>query len=477
MNDVLDGDLVGAAEAVRRGAISARELTQAALDRIARREPALNCFLHLEAEAALAQARRADEAYARGQIVGPLHGVPVARKDLFERAGQRMTCGAVFLKAKMSAATATCLARLDAAGAVDLGGLNMSEFAYHLHGANSLSGPARNPWEVSRTAGGSSGGSAAALAARLVFGALGSDTGGSIRSPAALNGVVGLVPTQGRVSRANMMLASPSLDIAGPMARSARDCARLLTVIAGHDDADSHSAALPARNYETGIETPIRGLTLACPDDAFLAPLPPEIRAAFDAAAANFRALGAQIDVVAIPDWDALNAATAIVHLVEAAAAHRDMLRSHWDDYLPEIRDRILAGFAHDRGDYRTTLAARGRALRDFAGAVLARRAALLFPSAPVVAPSLAALAPQGAVGDTVDAIRALASAADPGRFTRAINYLGLPALALPAGFSAGGLPLGIQLVGHPFDEAMLLRLGYAFQQATDHHRRAPALN
>jgi aspartyl-tRNA(Asn)/glutamyl-tRNA(Gln) amidotransferase subunit A len=470
MDELLDGDLVGAATAIRRGAVSARALTEAALDRIGRREPGLNAFLHLEADAAMAAARRADEAFARGRSLGPLHGIPIARKDLFDRAGQRNTSGSAILRDHVARATATCLARLDAAGAVDLGGLNMSEFAYHMHGANSLSGPPRNPWDLRRTAGGSSGGSGAALAARLVFGALGSDTGGSIRSPAALNGIVGLVPTRGRVSRHGMAYGCPSLDIAGPMARTVRDCARLLGVVAGHDPADLVSAAVPVPDYEEGIDAPVRGLIVARPDDAFLADLAPDIRAAYDRALATYRELGVASEIVALGNWDALNAAAVIVQFVEVAAAHRARLAVHWDDYLAEIRDRMAAGFAHDPEDRLKALAIRARATSDFVSRALRRADALLLPSSIMTAPRLADIAP----GNTIPA---LATAADLGRYLRVVNYLGLPALALPAGFSADGLPLGIQLVGRPFDEATLFRLGHAFQQATGHHRRAPALD
>ncbi|MEQ8695452.1 MAG: amidase, partial [Bauldia litoralis] len=292
MDDLLDGRLVDAAAAVRDRAVSATELTRACLDRIADRDAAIGAFLHVEADAALAAAGRADAADREGAPLGPLHGVPVARKDLFDRKGQIATCGAWMLRDRRAEQTATVLARLDTAGAIDLGGLTLSEFAFHVHGANRLGGPPRNPWDRERIAGGSSGGSAAALAARLVFGSMGSDSGGSIRSPAALCGVVGLVPTAGRVSRSGMMISSPTLDVAGPMARCVRDTARLFDAVAGHDRADPGSDRRGAPHAEARLDQSVGAVTVAVPAARLLETLTPCAREAVERADDRFREFG-----------------------------------------------------------------------------------------------------------------------------------------------------------------------------------------
>jgi len=474
MDELLDGDIAGAAAAIARGAVSARALTAACLARIEARDGALNTFLAVEADAALKRADELDRARREGRALGPLHGVTMARKDLFDRAGRIATCGAVRKDAHPADETATCLARLDAAGAVDLGTLNMSEHAFHPHGLNALAGPARNPWDLARTAGGSSGGSAAALAARLIFGSMGSDSGGSIRHPAALCGVVGLLPTRGRVSRHGMMRSSPSLDAAGPMARTVRDCALIFAAVVWPDASDPATADVPVARLEFASEVVLRGRIVARPSDPQLATLPAEARTAFEEAADTLRREGAEIIPVALPAWDALNALTAIVFASEVAATHRARLSRDPGAYSAEVRERMLAGFVYPAADYIDALRIRARMTRDFVSAVFARAEALLLPSAPDVAPRLDEVLP-GAAARRYDAgAYTLATPADPGRFTRALNYLGLPALALPAGFSRKGLPLGVQLAGRPFAEATLFALGEGFQRASDHHRRAP---
>ena len=471
MNELLDGDIAGAATALARGAVSARALTQACLDRIAARDGALCAFLEIEAESALARADALDRARRGGDARGPLHGIPIARKDMFDRAGRIASCGAKRKNAHSAATTATCLARLDAAGAVDLGALNMSEHAFHPHGLNALAGPARNPWDPVRTAGGSSGGSAAALAARLVFGSMGSDSGGSIRHPAALCGVTGLLPTPGRISRHGMMRSSASLDAAGPMARTARDCAMLFAAVAGADPDDEATVDLPlaARSAAT-----LRNRTIARPPDAQLASLSSDARLAFDQAAKTFAAEGVNIVEIELPAWETLNALTAIVFASEVAAAHRRRLADDPGAYSPEVRERMAAGFIYPAADYLDALRIRARMTRAFVETEFARADALLLPCSPDVAPRLDEVLPGSARRRYDAGAHTLATAADPGRFTRALNYLGLPALAAPAGFSRAGLPLGIQLAGRPFAEATLFALGEAFQQATDHHRRLP---
>ncbi len=476
MNDLLDADIETAAAALRDGAVSARALTEAALTRVGKIDGRLRAFLHVERDVALERADLLDRARKAGAPLGPLHGVPLARKDLFDRAGEIATCGAARWAKRRARETATCLARLDAAGAIDLGALNMSEYAFHPHGLNSVTEPARNPWDLARTAGGSSGGSAAALAARLIFGSMGSDSGGSIRFPAALCGVVGLLPTRGRVSRQGMMRSSPSLDAAGPLARTVRDCAALFTVVAGSDPVDPTTVKRTFAMRDASWRRSLRNRRIVIPKDKLLETLSPAVRSAFDAAVRIFSGEGVNIAAIDLPDWDALNAITAIVFASEVAATHQRSLAADPDAYSPEVRERMAAGLLYPASDYLDALRLRARLTCAFVETVFAGAEVLLLPSAADVAPRLDEVLP-GAARARYDAgAYTLATAADPGRFTRAFNYLGLPALALPAGFSPDGLPVGIQIAGPPFAEATLFEFGHAFQRVTDHHLRAPAL-
>ncbi len=472
MDELLDGDIATAARAMESGAVSARELTAAALARIEAGDGTLHTFFRVDAEVALRHAEEGDRERRHGRARGPLHGIPLARKDLFDRAGFATSCGSPGAAAP-AVETAACLARLDAAGAVDLGALNMSEFAFHPHGLNGVAGPARNPWDPARVAGGSSGGSAAAIAAGFIFGSMGSDSGGSIRHPAALCGVVGLLPTRGTVSRHGMMRSSPSLDAAGPMARSAADCALLYAAVATPDSRDPDCSLAAVHGTAEGG---LRGRAIARLRDAPLASVSEEARQAYEAAAGAMRAAGADLVEVDLPAWDALNALTAIVFASEVAATHRARLAVEPEAYSPEVRERMAAGFVYPAADYLDALRVRARMTRLFVESVFAGADALLLPAAPDVAPRVDEVMP-GAAARRYDAgAFTLATPADPGRFTRAFNYLGLPALALPAGFSREKLPLGIQIVGRPLAEPTLFAVGAAFQRITDHHRRRPPM-
>jgi aspartyl-tRNA(Asn)/glutamyl-tRNA(Gln) amidotransferase subunit A len=453
--DCLALDLVGVVAALHAGTVSAADVTEAALARIAADDPALNAFFRVDAEAARVRARAVDQARARGRRT-LLQGVPLAHKDLFFRHGQITTAGSQ-TRHRNAPYTATLLKRLDRAGAIDVGTLNMSEFAFHPWGANRLRPPPANPWDRARFAGASSGGSAAAVAGRLVFASLGSDSGGSIRFPAALSGIVGLMPTPGLLSRHGMALTSPTLDRPGPMARSVRDIARLLNVLAGRDPADPATVRRRVADYERGLGRALRGVRLAFAPQT-LAEVDPPLRPVLARALDALRAAGARIVEIALPP--ALAAAQAdagTVFLFEAGRTHAAVLRRRADLLHPAIRDRLERGRAIPRGQYRDALARRGATAAAFAAHVFRRAPALVLPSAPIVAPTLAAIAgPDPAL-----------AAADPGRFTRAFNYLGAPALAVPAGLTEGGLPVGLQLIGPPFAEAMLLRIGAALERVT----------
>ena len=460
MSNVLDLSLIAAADAIRRGEISAIELTRLCLARIEQENVGLNAFLHVEAEFALEAARAADRRLARDEAGGALHGIPVARKDNLQRAGQLFTSGSRVFAGRLGEFTASCLTRIDAAGAVDLGGTNMSEFAFHVHGFNSLTGPPRNPWDLSRSAGGSSGGAAAAVAARLAFGAIGSDSGGSIRSPAALCGIVGMAPTPGLISTHGMAPGSATLDRVGPMARTVADCARLLSVLAGGDPSNAGSGSRPVAGYESELERPVRGLRLGMLRD--LPDLNHDTSGVLSAAAAVFRGLGCEPLEIRLSGLDTLNALAMRVFGYEAAASHRDVLRDRAADIHPEVRERLIRGATVSAEDYRSAIDAAESERHEFLRTAFAHADLLLLPAAPSETP------------DNTDQT-AGAPPTDPGRYTRAFNYLGLPALALPMGFDPTGHPLSMQLVGKRFDEALLLNLGHHYQLATDSHMRKPS--
>lgn len=470
MDEPHQWSLCEAADAIARGRISTVELTAAALTRVQTLDPTLNAFIHVEDAAAMAAARAADAGRAKGER-SPLLGVPVARKDLFQRRGQRASWGSAAFADHVASRSSDCVERLDAAGAVDLGGLNMSEFAFHVFGLNSLAGPPRNPWDTGRIAGGSSGGSAAALAARLVFGSLGSDTGGSIRNPAALCGVTGLVPTHGRVSPKGMLAGSASLDAPGPMARTAADCARLFAVLAS-------PRGEPAASLENGLGRPLDGIAIGVLADGDLKHVSDVVRGAYGDARAVFERLGCRVVEIEPPPFGPLNALASLVFLKEAAEVHAGTLRENAAALHPEVRDRLLQGFAVPKREYDRAMALRARTCMAFCAAVFADADVAVLPSAPDVAPQLAEVLPdQEPPGAGLSkAIAAVATQHDPGFYTRALNYLGLPALALPAGFSPSELPLGIQLIARPHGDETLLGVGHRFQQATDFHTRRPPL-
>ncbi|MCE2482257.1 MAG: amidase, partial [Alphaproteobacteria bacterium] len=440
------------------------ELTDACLARIERAQPRLNCFIACDPEAARARARRADAAH-RG---GPLAGVPLAHKDMFDRAGRVSTCGAR-MRLRPAGATATVLARLDAAGALEIGTLNMSEFAAGATGHNVHHGDCANPWKADAAPGGSSSGSAAAVAARLVFAALGSDTGGSVRLPACLCGVAGLRPTYGRVSRFGAMARSWSADAIGPLAREVRDIARLLGVIAGADFDDPTCENLAVPDYEAGIEASVKGLRVGRPDGFFLDRLDAPRRRALEASLEGLRGLGADIIEVAVGDLGPAFAAAQIVLKTEAAALHERWLIERPHDYAPGIRAEMEAGLLVPAARYIAALRERGPMLAAFVRDVFGRVDVLHTPVYEHPTPDLADCDPD-APGASA---RIMATF---GRCTRPFSYLGLPALSVPCGFTDDGLPTAFQLVGRPFDEATLLNLGHLYQRETDWHRRVPSI-
>jgi aspartyl-tRNA(Asn)/glutamyl-tRNA(Gln) amidotransferase subunit A len=458
--------LTEVAQAIAQKRVSSREVTQSCLDRIAQWQSPLNAFMAIEAHEALAASDDADASLAKGTLRGPLHGVPLAHKDMYYDAGKVVTCGSRIRRDFVATSTATALQRLKDAGTIRLGSLQMAEFAAGPTGHNTHYGPVHNPWALDRVTGGSSSGSGAAVAARLTFAALGSDTGGSIRMPAHFCGVTGLKTTVGRISRAGAMPLSQSLDTVGPLARSALDCALLLGLMAGADADDLTAVSGPLPDYTAAARQPMKGLTIGVPTAFYVDDLDPEVAGILEDSIAVLKREGADIVQVELPDQRQLAAACQLVLAVEAAAFHKRWMIERPQDYGPQVLMRLQNGLAIPGVSYLEAMRWRGPALSAHLAAV-AGVDAVIAPVAPVAAPTIA----ESDVGNSPDAEAMIQRLT---RLTRPINYLGLPSLAILSGFTRGGLPVAMQLIGRSFGEAMLLRIGAAFQRATDFHHRVP---
>jgi aspartyl-tRNA(Asn)/glutamyl-tRNA(Gln) amidotransferase subunit A len=458
--------LTSVAQAIAAKHLSSREATQSCLERISQWQPRLNAFMAIEAELALTAADAADAALAKGNASGALHGVPLAHKDMYYEAGKVVTCGSKIRRDFVATTTSTALQRLKDAGTVRLGSLQMSEFAYGPTGHNAHYGPVHNPWGLEHITGGSSSGSGSAVAARLTFAALGSDTGGSIRMPAHFCGVTGLKTTVGRVSRAGAMPLSQSLDTVGPLARTAEDCALLLGLMAGADPRDPTAIAGPVPDCVAATRGSLKGLSIGVPAAFYVDDLDPEVARILDETVATLKREGANIVQIELPDQRQLAAASQLILAVEAAAFHKRWLIERPQDYGPQVLMRLQNGLAIPGVTYLEALRWRGPALAAHLAAV-AGVDAVIAPAAPVPAPTIA----ESDVGNSPDAEAVIQRLT---RFTRPVNYLGVPSLSIPSGFTRGGLPVGMQLIGRSFEEAVLLRIGAAFQRATDFHDRVP---
>jgi aspartyl-tRNA(Asn)/glutamyl-tRNA(Gln) amidotransferase subunit A len=450
--------LLEAVEAVAHGAVTSFELTEAALRRAEAAQPRLNAFVAVEAERALGQARAADAARAAGRA-GPLNGVPLAHKDMFDRPGRVTGCGSKLRAGEIATKHATVLARLDGAGAVDLGRLNMSEFAMGPTGLNAHHGRARNPWDTERVTGGSSSGSGAAVAGGIVYGALGSDTGGSVRLPAAMCGIAGLKATQGRVSRHGAMPLSFSLDCVGPLAPTVADVAKLYEILAGPDGLDPTVADVPVRLALPRAR--LDGVTIGVAP-AWMEGLDKTTADAHDELRRLLVSLGADIVEVALPTPAELGELSNIVAMTEAAAAHGDYLRLRPEHYGPQVRSRLRQGAAIPGALYLRALAMR-TPITERAVAAFGAADAVCLPVTPFLPPLSAEV--DGGNLAIPEMVAALA------RFTRGVNYLGLPALAAPVAWR-DGLPVAAQFVGRPFAESAILSYGMAVETALGYGRR-----
>jgi aspartyl-tRNA(Asn)/glutamyl-tRNA(Gln) amidotransferase subunit A len=470
-----------------RGQVSAVEIAEAFLARIEAVEPRLHAFLTVTADSAVETARELDAKRAAGEPLGPLAGVPVAVKDNVAVDGVRMTCGSKMLAEYVIPYDATVVRRLKDAGAIIVGKTNMDEFAMGSSGENSAFGTTRNPWDTARVPGGSSSGSAASVAARVVPLAIGSDTGGSIRQPAALTGIVGFKPTYGYVSRYGLAALASSLDQIGPFARDVHDAARLFSIIAGYDPLDSTSADVPAPQPEFPSKPDLKGVRFGIPREYFGEGIDAEVKARLDEAVATLQDLGAEVEECSLPHSKYGLQAYYVILPAEASAnlarfdgvryGHRAKdvadvaemyVKTRTEGFGHEVKRRIMIGtyvLSSDVYDkyYKKAQQIRTLVARDF-DRVFEEFDALITPTSPEVA------WPLGERHD--DPIRTYAADV----CTIPVNLAGLPAVSVPCGF-AHGLPVGLQLVGKRFEDSRLLQFAWAYQQVTEFHRAQPPLN
>jgi aspartyl-tRNA(Asn)/glutamyl-tRNA(Gln) amidotransferase subunit A len=450
---------------LERGELASLELTEHYLDRIQRLDGELNTYLRVFRDGAWSAARRADQEISRGEYRGPLHGVPIGLKDLFELAGVPCTMGSRILAEHVPSTDATVVARLRAAGAVILGKQTMHEFAFGVTSENPHYGDVKNPWDVGRVAGGSSGGTASAVAAGLCVGGLGSDTGGSIRIPASFCGTAGIKPTYGRVSRAGALPLSWSLDHVGPLARTVFDCALLLQAIAGPDPRDPTASTLPVPDYRRGLTGEVKGLVLGVPSEHYFELVEPDVIDRVRTAVGVLEGLGARIEEVPFPHLEHAQVAGTAIMSSEAAAWHGDWLRARAADYGSDVLVRIRAGLLVRATEYLRAQQMRSLIQQDFAAA-FGRADVVVAPSMPMVAPRIGTTFEPG--GTLNVAPRSVIT-----RSTVPANLAGLPAASVPCGF-INGLPVGLQVIGPAFAEGLVLRVAHAYEQATDWHARRP---
>ncbi len=469
--------------ALRKREFSSEELTRAYLQRIEKYNPALNCYISVTAERALAQARAADARLAKNEG-GALTGIPIAQKDIFCTKGVKTSCGSKMLDNFIAPYDATTVERFDAAGAVMLGKTNMDEFAMGSSNETSFYGPVKNPWDLAAVPGGSSGGSAAAVAARLAPAATGTDTGGSIRQPAALCNLTGLKPTYGRVSRYGMIAFASSLDQGGPMARTAEDCALLLQVMAGFDPRDSTSVDRPVPDYPAALHQPTKGLRIGLPKEYFAEGLDAKVAAAIDAGIKEYEKLGAIVKQISLPNTHLAVPTYYVIAPAECSSnlsrfdgvrfGHRckdprdleDLYkRSRGEGFGAEVQRRIMIGAYVLSAGYYDAYYLKAQRLRrlisdDFKKA-FAEVDVIMGPTAPTVAFNLGE--------KTDDPVTMYLSDI----YTIAANLAGLPGMSIPAGF-VGNRPVGLQLIGNYFDETRLLNVAHQYQKVTDWHQRVP---
>jgi aspartyl-tRNA(Asn)/glutamyl-tRNA(Gln) amidotransferase subunit A len=441
--------------------VSPVEVTEAALARIERLEPKLNAFITVTAESARHAARAAEAAIMAGHHLGPLQGIPVAIKDLFATRGVATTYGSPLFADWVPDFDSAAVERLKRAGAVILGKTNLHELAYGTTSANAHYGPVHNPWREGHHPGGSSGGSAAAVAAGMAYAAMGSDTGASIRQPAACVGLVGIKPTFGRVSKHGALPLSWSQDHAGPLTRSVRDAALMMQLLAGYDPRDPTTVERPVPDFAAGLEDGAQGRRIGVARSYFFENCDPEVSAAVEAALGVLERQGALVEEIELPDMAAVFTAGTITVAVEGAAYHAADLRARPEAFSDELRAAFDLGGFYQAVDYVQAQRLR-RQLMAETNSALAGFDALVMPTSPLPATPIAGSPPHHALARVQN--------------TMPFNVLGLPAISVPCGFTAGSLPIGLQIAGRAFDEAGILRIAYAYEQATEWHQRRPPL-
>jgi aspartyl-tRNA(Asn)/glutamyl-tRNA(Gln) amidotransferase subunit A len=468
MTDLVWASVGELARLVAAKAVSPVEVVQAHLDRIAALDGTLKSYITVMGEAALQAAKAAEAAVMAGEALGPLHGVPVGLKDLYCTKGVKTTGGSRILGDWVPAEDATVVTRLQAAGAITLGKLNMHEFAYGPEGINVHYGTSWNPWDraTHRICGGSSSGSGAAVAAGLCPGALGSDTGGSIRIPSSLCGLTGIKPTYGRVSRAGVLPLAWSLDHVGPMCRSAADCALMLGAMAGYDPRDPSTSVLPVPDFAAALTGQVRGLRIGLLRRSFLESAGAPQRQAVEQAVKALETLGASVREVTLEQMRYAAGAAAAVISAESYAYHEPWIKTRAAEYGPDVRERLLVGAFVSGSEYLKGQRVR-RLIRDEVDRALAGADVLIAPTLPIAATLVDARAVD-IDGQTHPVRPSLV------RYTRPFNVSGHPAASVPCGFTAEGLPIGMQVIGRPFDEATVLRVADAYQRVTDWHARRP---
>ncbi len=445
---------------MRTRALSPVDLTRAYLERIAAGNPSLNIYLTVLAEDALAAAQAAEQAIMRGEALGPLHGIPMALKDNCDVAGVRMTAGTKFLKDHVATTDSEVAARLRQAGAILLGKLHMHEWAIGATTRNPHFGPCRNPWDRQRIPGGSSGGSGAAIAADMALATIGTDTGGSVRVPAALNGITGIRPTVGRVSIRGVVPVSWTFDTIGPMARRAEDVAHVLQAIAGYDPQEPTSVDAPVPDYFAELRAGVKDLRIGLLGGHFQREPEAAAISAVRQAAQVFADLGARVEEIELAGAEATIDGMSEIILTDAAAFHKERMHERPDDFGPDVMTRLRRGAAISGVQYALARQAQRRWQR-YVEQVFERYDILLAPTCGIGAPLIEE-------SDGVETTRLLT------RFTYPLNLAAIPVISVPCGFTTGGLPLSLQIAARHWQEALVLRTAWAYQQTTDWHLRRP---
>ena len=447
-----------ASQLIARKELSPVDVLNAHLERIEQTDGKLNSFITLMRDESIKTAQLLGREVQAGNYRGPLHGIPLGLKDLYYTKGVRTTVGSKILRDFVPDTDAAVTERFKEAGAIIIGKLQMHEFALGSTSLNPHDGPAHNPWDIERITGGSSGGSGSAVASGQCMGALGSDTGGSVRIPASLCGIVGLKPTFGRVSRYGVYPLSWSLDTVGPMTRTVHDAALILNAISGHDPRDPSSSDRPVEDYTSGLDKGIGGVRVGVPKEYFFDEVDPEVGDAVLQSAKVLEGLGASVEEVEIPVLEHALAIASTISITEAAEVHMHHLRHNAADMGPDVRSRLEAAALTPATDYIKAQRARSFFNQGIAEA-LEKFEVLLTPTLPISAPRIDEVELQ------VDKLP---------RLTRPFNISGLPAISVPCGFTSSGMPIGLQLAGRAFDEATLLGVAHAYERATDWHTRRP---